>query len=673
MQQLVRVSTSSATTLGTSLSGAITIPSTIPYGDGDASYNVTTIRSHAFYQCSSLISVTLPTNPLFTTIGLNAFYQCSNLTSITIPDSVTTIGSSVFLQCTRLTSVDLQAGNSLTTIGSNAFFGCSKITSITIPDSIETIGSTAFYQCSSLTSINIPDSVTTIGSHAFNGIASSSTVYVKNVDPNKTQLEGLEYIGGPGRDHEASDGGLMDGKISGTVTYQLDLTSTPLAPYLSDVSYAYDGTTKYSATVGSMDLEGDNFTFDLSGADADSFNLTTYDPCNNALLESVNPWDLNEPFTYSVTIKATDSTDLSAISLVSIAKTATVTDLSTNNISGSTLKTLADQSSVSPKDLYDVGYTVDQLVAAGFSYWNYTLDASNNATIGNNSTNFGNATFLGTSLSGAITIPSTIDGYNVTTIGSQAFYNCSSLTSIDLGNSVTSIGQHAFRDCTSLTSIDLPNSVESIGQYAFFLCAKLTSIIIRDSVTSIGTNAFNTIASSSTVIVINTDPTKTLAEGLEYIGGPGLDHVSDGGLMDGKITGIVTYLSLTSTPIAPYLFDVSYAYDGTTKYSATISSMDLEGDNLTFDLSGTDATSFQINYDACNNALLESVNPWDLNSPFAYSVTIKATDSTGFICDFSCFYYKRGGYCNRFINQQYIWVNFENSCRPIFCISKRFI
>ena len=79
-----------------------------------------------------------------------------------------------------------------------------------------------------------------------------------------------------------------------------------------------------------------------------------------------------------------------------------------------------------------------------------------------------------------ITIPG-----SVTSIGESAFFDCTSLTDITIPDSVTSIGGLAFADCTSLTSINIPDSVTSIGLYAFYNCTSLTSITIPDSVTGI--------------------------------------------------------------------------------------------------------------------------------------------------------------------------------------------
>ena len=73
-----------------------------------------------------------------------------------------------------------------------------------------------------------------------------------------------------------------------------------------------------------------------------------------------------------------------------------------------------------------------------------------------------------------VIIPSTYKGLRVTRIGISAFYDCTSLTSIEIPSSVTSIGTSAFYGCTSLTSIVIPSRVKSIGISAFYECTSLT-------------------------------------------------------------------------------------------------------------------------------------------------------------------------------------------------------
>ena len=106
-----------------------------------------------------------------------------------------------------------------------------------------------------------------------------------------------------------------------------------------------------------------------------------------------------------------------------------------------------------------------------------------------------------TSTNGAITIPSTLGGYPVTSIGEQAFSHCYGLTSVTIPSSVTSIGGGAFLVCNSLTSVTIPSSVTSIGERAFQYCTSLTSVTIPSSVTSIGYWAFYSCDSLTSVTI----------------------------------------------------------------------------------------------------------------------------------------------------------------------------
>ena len=90
---------------------------------------------------------------------------------------------------------------------------------------------------------------------------------------------------------------------------------------------------------------------------------------------------------------------------------------------------------------------------------------------------------------------------DVTTIGSYAFYQCNSLTSVTIPDNVTTIGERAFYDCRNLTSVTIPDSVTTIGDYAFWYCIDLTSVTIPDSVTEIGISTFSNCHSLTSVTI----------------------------------------------------------------------------------------------------------------------------------------------------------------------------
>ncbi|MCM1525427.1 MAG: leucine-rich repeat protein, partial [Ruminococcus sp.] len=87
-----------------------------------------------------------------------------------------------------------------------------------------------------------------------------------------------------------------------------------------------------------------------------------------------------------------------------------------------------------------------------------------------------------------IQIPDTIEGYAVTKIGVNAFYNNKSLASVTMPDSITSIGDYAFSGCKTLSKVTLSKSLQSMGYGVFNECDSLTSVEIPKSLTSISSS-----------------------------------------------------------------------------------------------------------------------------------------------------------------------------------------
>lgn len=146
-------------------------------------YGITAIGNHAFYQCSSLQSVTFPSS--ITTIGDYAFYQCTGLTgSLALKEGLETLGNYAFAHCTGITTAYFP--NSIASIGNGPFAYCTSLTAFTRFNQLDTTpykvvngvvfagkGTSrallAIYPGGKAMTYTVPLGTTVIGDHAFRG------------------------------------------------------------------------------------------------------------------------------------------------------------------------------------------------------------------------------------------------------------------------------------------------------------------------------------------------------------------------------------------------------------------------------------------------------------------------------------------------------------------------
>ena len=164
---------------------------------------VTSIGANAFFGGTNSSSLTFTPTSTLTSIGANAFQNCfsdpSISTSITIPNSVTSIGASAFRNCDSLLSVTLPTNPLFTSIDTSVFQGCNILTSVTIPNSVTSIGTSAFFGCPDLSPIiTIPSSVTSIGTTAFRLCTALTSIILTNsvigIGTNAFQSSGLSNV-----------------------------------------------------------------------------------------------------------------------------------------------------------------------------------------------------------------------------------------------------------------------------------------------------------------------------------------------------------------------------------------------------------------------------------------------------------------------------------------------
>lgn len=134
--------------------------------------------------------------------------------------------------------------------------------------------------------------------------------------------------------------------------------------------------------------------------------------------------------------------------------------------------------------------------------WSYKLDDGGNVV---------DLKCKTTSITGAVTIPSTIDGKTVISLAGYynsgwdtgAFKNCAGLREITIPNTITTIGEYAFENCTGLKTVTIPDSVTSLSSCAFYGCTGLTSVTLSKNLTTIGESAFAGCSGLKKVVMPN--------------------------------------------------------------------------------------------------------------------------------------------------------------------------
>ena len=487
--------------------------------------NAVYIDNMAFFACWDLQSVQLATGLL--SIGSSAFELCSNLEEITLPQSVAEIGERAFSDCNQLTSVNIP--NSITRIEDSTFSCCYNLAKVTLPSNLKEIGNSAFYYCANLNSIVIPDSVVSIEADAFSQCNSLTELTIPKIFGT-----GISYLFG------ASDRGSMLEIPLEKVTIKSE--NIPdyaffYATRLKDVIANNANAIGEKAFYQCYSLENlDSLAIESLGEEAfygcgalSNVNLSdklesvpnyTFGFCSSLMsvtlssaLKSIGDY----AFQYCTNLSVIDGGN----KLETIGGYAFLQCESLSNVTfPDGLQQIGDYAYQGCKSLTSVELpsTVNTVGRGAFSECGSLSYMSLPEVYGaNGSTDFyfsyifsgygasDNTHCIPNSLSRvkitATSIPDnafmyckqlkTIEIPNAEIIGSNAFYDCSSLENLVLSENLTTIQAYAFKDCYSLSSIDLPSSVTSLGDYAFSGCQQLKKIELPSSVETVGQSAFD--------------------------------------------------------------------------------------------------------------------------------------------------------------------------------------
>ena len=469
-------------------------------------------------------------NPLRS--GGRLYLNGQEIKNLVIPDNIRTLNYGAFEGCASLETVTLN--NYITTIPNAAFANCHSLRTIYMPPSLKNIEVNAFIGSRNVSFV-IPEKVSYIGPSGLRcGRVQNNNIIIKAVNPpsisSDTFLNQKGFIFVPSNSVASYKSASYWSQLSNQIM-PLEMEKLILSE---------------NAEIGQWsNTSADAFQYNTWSYENDASGMRTPfvevwrgtgNNLNNTTISHQTLTGL-EPGSYIVQIQArafnegNTSVYPSGITFYANSASVKLADVGTktiyNNESTEIYSLLSLTANVSDDGKLDIGFRIANATCDWVSFKNLlviksddiqqnidfadanvkALCVANWDTNGDGELSMNEAAAV-TDLSGIFNGNKTITSFDelqyftgLTSIGSKAFSECSSLTSITIPSSVTSIGKGAFIECYGLTSITIPSSVTSIGSNAFSTCDNLTFITIPSSVTSIGIQAFYLCESLASITI----------------------------------------------------------------------------------------------------------------------------------------------------------------------------
>ena len=420
-----------------------------------------------------------------TEVAAGAFKGFS-LGSFYLPATVTRIGDSAFEGCDKFSGSVLT--RDLTYIGDRAFYGCKCLNASVLPESVTYIGDEAFYGCESI-SLSVDMNKTTVGSHAFEKSGIVSVVLPDGIvdipDALFRGYNSLQSVTVPDSVKTVGAEAFANCTSLVMMTLPQGLTSIGDKAFLNCTALNADINCP-DAVIGEDAFS--NCSFRSYVLPNDMTDIPEYMFSGNKNLIAVTmPEGLTSIGSYAFS---------GCTALVLNSLPDSVTTIGEEAFSGCTslvLPTLPQGLTVIGAKAFaqcpSIGTAVD---ASGMTVNVNSFEGSGiiSYVFPENISSIPSDMFNSCDTLSCVTVPS-----NIASIGERAFYSCKSLSSVSMAEGLVAIGEQAFYACTALTEVTLPGTLVSLGNSVFARCTALKTLNVSDGIKSISPYCFSNCTS----------------------------------------------------------------------------------------------------------------------------------------------------------------------------------